>query len=125
MPCAGLAGGPARRQRLAAPGAAHHAAQREIGADILPGCRLRLLRQTLLNALEGFEADKPLMFSLAKRNVPFGLADVTRVNRARQKQMNDLVGQARKAGMPFQEAAHLGARLKMTRCESFQCFLKD
>ncbi len=70
---------PAGRQRRAAVGAEHEAAQREVGVEVLPLGQAVDARQTVLDAPERLVADQALMLAGPSRHVPVRGFHVARV----------------------------------------------
>ena len=113
MPRAGLAARPAGGQGLVAVIAQHEAPQREVGVEVLAGRRLGALRQALLNALIGGEADQALVVSLAQRYAPGGRLHVAGIDRAGHQLEHPLIADLAVRqflgifGLGFEETLHL------------------
>lgn len=76
---------PASRERRIAIGAEHKAAQGKIFIEIVPTRRAGLALDLVLDAPERLERNQPFMLTFAKRNVPFGDFDISRIDRIAQK----------------------------------------
>ncbi|MEJ2386232.1 MAG: hypothetical protein P8Y27_02610 [Chromatiaceae bacterium] len=110
---AGLASGPASRQRHAAIGADHKAAQREVGANVFTGGRFCTDAQALLNPLVGRERDQALMLGLTECHAPARQFKVSGIKRLGQQVLDPLIADFargkvfRIVRLAFQKALHL------------------
>lgn len=91
MLLAGLALGPAGRQRLAAD-AQHEAPQRKAGVEIDAGRDFRLAVQTLLHALIRLQRDERRMPGAAQARAPLGPFQMTAIQNAREGAVDILTG---------------------------------
>nr|WP_246188663.1 hypothetical protein [Nitratireductor arenosus] len=128
---AGAAGRPAGGQGTPARTTGDKASKREVGANIAARRRLGAALQAVLDFLKGLARDQALVFGLAKRNLPFGHFDVSRIGDAGEQVVDTLiadfsVGQVLGIfGLGLEEALDLDLAGKTPGCITFERFLHD